>query len=321
MLFRRTIPRLSVDLSEPANLRWRGLQTYANKARELTDSYVKDLGGTELFGAMLSSYADAFVSRDVREEVRSIAALIGKSEEEVLIANLYYDAFRALMGCTAFSIDTLRGPIHARNLDWWTERNILSKHTLITEVRGAPAGPYSSVGWPGFVGVFSGMAPDRFAITLNAVLSNETPSLAPSIALVLREVFETCADFDEAAYALTERPIAADCLLLLTGTQNGERVVIERTSTRASVRTQPGGPLIVTNDYRVLQELGGSSTSELHQTSCDRFDRALYLASDSPPDNAHACFAILGDAKVKMAITVQQMVMQPSTGLLEVRLP
>ncbi len=191
---------------------------------------------------------------------------------------------------------------------------------MIVDVVGAPAGPYSSIGWPGFLGVFSAVAEGRFAITLNAVLSEDTPQLAPSITLTLREVFETAHTFDEAIDMLTSRTIASDCLLLVTGTQNDQRVVVERTSTRSATRRQEGGPLVVTNDYRRLENTGGGGASELHATACSRFDRALYLATIGAKDPA-ACLAVLEDPKVKMMITVQHMVLQASTGMVEVALP
>ena len=61
----------------------------------------------------------------------------------------------------------------------------------------------------------------------------------------------------------------------------------------------------------------GRDVGELHASTCTRFNRALYLASREPP-TPEMCLALLKDPKVKMMITVQQMVMQASTRLLEV---
>lgn len=48
--------------------------------------------------------------------------------DEVVCGNLYYDALKAvLVGCTAFAVDTPTGPLHARNLDWWTENDSLRR--------------------------------------------------------------------------------------------------------------------------------------------------------------------------------------------------
>lgn len=284
-------------------------------------SYLQDLGGVDEWRSLVQSYSDAFISDSLLAEAHSIAELIERPRDEVIISNLYYDAFRALMGCTAVAMEHPEGPLHARNLDWWTERNELSKFTLITDFVNGAAGPFSTVGWPGFLGAFSGVAKGRFAITLNAVISDEKPQIAPSIALALREVFETAPTFEAAVELLDSMNLASDCLLLVTGVNAGQRVVIERTSTRSAQRTQIGGPLVVTNDYRMLEDTGTDvSMSELHASTCTRFNRALYLASRDTP-SPEMCLSLLQDPKVKMMITVQQMVMQASTGLLEVVLP
>lgn len=316
-------PRLPVDLSKAPAERWGGLSRFESQARELTDSYVKDLGGLETFGALVEDYRQAFVSSEYDAEMNAIARAIGRRPEEVLLANLYYDAFRAFLGCTAFALDTPEGPIHARNLDWWTENDILSDYTLVVEYDGGRCpGPYKSVSWPGFIGVFSAVAAGRFAVTLNAVISEETPLLAQSITLLLRSVFDTATHYDQAVKLLSETPIAADCLLLVTGTKLGEMVVIERTSSRAAIREATNGVVVVTNDYRAMNAgLAPTAGNQLQATACSRFDRAASLASGARPTTAADCLAILQDSQVKMGITVQHMVMQASTGLLEVRLP
>jgi acid ceramidase len=316
------VPRITVDLGDPPAERWRQLAPFKDQAQRMTASYLQDLGGADEWRPLVQNYSDAFISAPLLAEAESIAALIERPRDEVIISNLYYDAFRALMGCTAVAMEHPEGPLHARNLDWWTERNELSKFTLITDFVGGAAGPFSTVGWPGFFGAFSGVAKGRFAITLNAVISDEKPQIAPSIALTLREVFETAPSFDAAIEKLQTITLASDCLLLVTGTKPDERVVIERTSTRSALRTQIGGPLVVTNDYRMLEDTGwdGRDVGELHASTCTRFDRALYLASREAP-SPEMCLALLKDPKVKMMITVQQMVLQASTGLLVVSLP
>jgi hypothetical protein len=100
--------------------------------------------------------------------------------------------------------------------------------------RGAAAGPYELVSWPGYIGALSGLAPGRFAVTLNAAISRERPSITRPVVLLIRPVLEACGTYCEALELLQRTPIAADCLLLLTGTRAGEMAVIERTSTRAS---------------------------------------------------------------------------------------
>ncbi|MBO6940274.1 MAG: hypothetical protein JJ863_35200 [Deltaproteobacteria bacterium] len=148
---------IDIDLARPPAARWAFSDEQRAAACELVDSYVRDLGGADAFGSMASAYASGFVSAEYRAELESVADRIDRSLEEVLLANLYYDAIFAVIGCTAFAIDTPQGPLHARNLDWWTEKNQLAKHTceIATTVARRPrawrVGPASwacSPAWP-----------------------------------------------------------------------------------------------------------------------------------------------------------------------------
>ena len=251
----------------------------------------------------------------------SIAAQIGEPTESVVISNLYYDVFKTVIGCTAFAVNTSEGPLHARNLDWWTRDGILSRHTATCHFTGAPAGRFTTIGWPGFIGAFSAVAPGRFAISLNAVLSLEKAVPAMPIVFLIRNILENTKCFDEAKYLLSETPIPCDCLLLLTGVKAGELVVIERTPTRHAIRYAVNGQISVTNSYQKIVADTGTPTSELLATSCNRFNRIQELVSQRRPISAEACLEHLSDPGVRMKITMQQMVFQASTGKHWLKLP
>jgi acid ceramidase len=299
---------LHVDLNVAPLDRWASLRDHRDVARALIASYLRDLGGAA--ACELAAMARGFVvPPEYDDELRGAARALDVPELELVTANLYYDALKAALGCTAFVVDTDDGPLHARNLDWWTEDAQLSRHTIEIDVRGASAGPYRMVGWPGFLGCFSAVAPGRFAISLNAVSSRD--ALAPGTAVVfeLRRVLERARDFAEAVEQLTRAPLCSDSLLLVSGVERGEMAVIERTPTRAAVRT--GAPIVVTNDYRAL-DAAERSTGALGETSCRRYDRATARLGEVR--DAASARAVLDDPEVKMGITVQQMVMSARRG-------
>lgn len=318
-----SIPQIDIDLSLRPAKRWRPLHAFRDQARQLLDQYARDLGGIEQFQESIIAYRDAYLPTEYAAELTSIAHLLGVSEEAALVVNLYYDLIKFLLGCTAFAVDTEQGPLHARNLDWWTEMGLLSSTTLVARFHGAAAGPFQAVSWPGFTGALSGLAPGRFAITLNAVSSDEPPAFAMPITYLIRSVFETAHTFAEAVDRLASTEIVADCLLLVTGILPGEMVVIERTPTRAALRSPANGRLIVTNDYLALQSnmTSAGAGQELQRTSCSRFDRASLLLAHHAPRDVAECLGILTDPAVRMRITVQQMVMSAAQGILEARLP
>jgi hypothetical protein len=148
-------------------------------------------------------------------------------------------------GCTAHARDEADAPWLARTLDW--PFHGLGRHVMVVRTRG-PAGPFDSVTWPGFVGVLTASAPGRFAASINqGPLRRRTrhPWLRPAdVALnalstarvrfippdhLLREVFETCANFAEARRRLETTPVARPVIYTLAGCKSGERCVIERT--------------------------------------------------------------------------------------------
>ena len=306
-----------MDLRTSATLRWQLSPERTSQARDLVAMYQRDLG---LPAQLVREISRPLVRADYWDEMEGIALRANVPIDDVVCGNLYYDALKAvLVGCTAFAVDTPSGPLHARNLDWWTEDNSLKRFTMATSFTGAPGGEFKTVGWPGFVGVFSGIAPGRFAVTLNAVISDEPLQTASPVVFLLRQVLEEASDFQSALRILTETPLASDSLLLLTGTRQGEIVVIERTPSRAETRFAESRSVCVTNDYRVMRTGLRDLGSELQATACGRYDRVSALIASRVPKDAEDCFEYLGDPSVRMGITVQQIVFQASTGLCQIR--
>jgi acid ceramidase len=309
---------LTVDLQRPPGSRWRLTPAQCDQGRALFELYKADLGLPNDVGDFLVGFAKEFIRDDYWREMQSLADQLAVSVSDIALCNFYYDVLKVslarVFGCTAFAVDTPEGVLHARNLDWWTQDAALARHTTVCHFVGGPAGRFTTVGWPGFIGAFSGIAPGRFAVTLNAVLSLEPPTLATPVVLLLRTVLEEAASFAEALRLLSESPIPCDCLLLLTGTAPGEFVVIERTPTRQAIRLPENGRICVTNGYRKLDTGLGVVKSELLASCCQRFDRVEALIADRRPQTPDECLRYLNDPEVRMNMTVQQMVFRASTG-------
>ena len=177
---------------------------------------------------------------------------------------------------------------------------------------------FSVVGWPGFAGTLSGVTHGRFSVTLNAVTSSEPISFGKPVTFLIREVLEEAYDFQDALQRLTKTNILSDCLLLLCGTKENEMVVIERTPTKAYIRTPKNGYIGVTNDYKVYKDSSSGHldmNNVLTTSSCGRYDRTLELLDANLPNTSSEVLNILSDSKVKMGITMQQMVFQAATGM------
>ena len=316
------LPELTVDLAVDARDRWSFADVHLRAAADLLSVYNDDIGVDDTTMAYVASLAPAILPAETVQELEGIASALDATFPQVLLANLHYDLLKVSLGCTAFAVDTPDGPLHARNLDWWTTARALNDGTVVTRFLNGPHGEFITVGWPGFAGVFSGCARGRFSVTLNAVLSDEPSQIALPVVFLMRQVLEEARTFEEAVSRLSETTIATDCLLLVTGTQPGQMVVIERTPTRfAQRRPVAGEPLRVTNDYVAIDADSGEPANELMETSCGRFDRIAELLLAKPPTNLEQCISHLRDDRVMMGITVQQMAFRPRSGEHLVRIP
>jgi len=289
-----------INLDLMASERWAFLKNYIDEINELLQCYLNDFEGYEFIFDVIGQYRTNFISSEYNAEIDFIASISKFTPNEVAVANLYYDILKFYFGCTAYAVSNGTSIFHARNLDWHTDNNLLSKHTLIFDFQKSGKTIYKTVGWPGFVGVLSGTKPGKFSLTLNAILSDDQAEIAYPISFLLRDTLEQSNSFEEAKIKIEETGIACDCLILLSGNKPSEMTVIERTPKRKKIEN------VVQND------------SLLQMTSCSRYDRTLEQLDERLPENLEDCITVLKDEKVKMNITVQQMVFDNLTGEVKV---
>jgi hypothetical protein len=312
--------RIIIDLNATPKARWNCLKPYKKEISVLINTYLNDLEDVTFFESVIDFYKSTFINTDYLRELSGIASFTEFSVDNLLIANLYYDALKLVFGCTAFSVNSNNENIHARNLDWWSDNNSLKEYTKIFDFKKDNKIIFSSVGWPGFIGVFSGMKPKKYAITLNAVLSQEPPEFAPPITFKVREILESKNSYSEVIISLANDPIASDCLLLVTGKEDCERAVIERTPKKGVLRMPDKlKNLVVTNGYIAMQNYTIKG-DVLQESSCGRQNRALELLTKQKPESIADCFEILSDPDIKMNITMQQMVFNINQGTISLRI-
>jgi hypothetical protein len=147
-----------------------------------------------------------------------------------------------------------------RVLDWKTKG--LGRNVIAARVAGK-SGPYTSLTWPGYTGVLTATAPQRFAAALNQAPMRKPigmfyldwaanrrrvwtmPHQMP--AHLLRDVFEKAESYDEARAMLIERPVSTPAIFSLAGLKPNETCVIERVETEARVHD---GPNVAANHWQ-----------------------------------------------------------------------
>ncbi|NOQ74429.1 MAG: hypothetical protein GQ574_20635 [Crocinitomix sp.] len=306
---------LIIDLSKPPDLRWSELHNYREGFNALLNFFsgeILELVPKEYI-AMIDMYAQSYMPTEHYSEIVSISEQMEMPLTNVLVGNLYYDALKIVLGCSAFAIANNGNPVHGRNLDWHSNNNDLSAHSLVTRYINGE-NEYITIGWPGFTGCLSGMAIGKFSISLNSVWSNDPFTTAEPIVYLIRKTLEQAVSFSQAVEWLKNTPIASDCLLLVCGTTANEMVVVERTPTKGEIRTVQNGKILVTNDYKLIKSSYSMQVGQLADTSCGRYNRMDELIEDNAtlkPKNVHD---ILSDTSVRMGITMQQMYFNPKKG-------
>lgn len=258
-------------------------------------------------------------------EVEAMSQLVGARWQQLMLANLMYDFALSAFGCSTIAIPTADGPVLARNMDWWPE-DVLAQTSYLFRTERAGKLQYCMAGWPGAVGVVSGMSGRGFALVLNAVISPEGfKKSGYPVLLHLRRVLEDARDFADALKRVKQQRLMVGGLVTIVGTDNNERVVIERSPTRAAERWgEPAKALVATNDYRKLYKTVTNDSAEIYQTTCNRY---AYLCRELSEPTEHVSVAdeqllyLLTDANVMQGITAQHIVFRPRQQLARVFVP
>ncbi len=223
----------------------------AERARALRDDCVAWLPWPVRLSLPLM---DAFTRRWLERSYSPYIADVADVDAALGFSGIWFLNGSYQWGCTALARDEDGVPWLARTLDWPFPG--LGRRLEIARMRGA-AGEYLSVTWPGYCGVLSALAEGRFAAAINQgplrrrtrrpwlrpydlaanAVSTWGIRFAPADHL-LREVFETCRDFEEAKRRLESVPVARPVIFTLVGCRSGERCVIERTEEGATTRTE-----------------------------------------------------------------------------------
>jgi hypothetical protein len=269
-------------------------------------------------------------------ELASIGRALGAPRGDLLVANLAYDlaavAPLALAlqgpGCSTLVADGPAGPLHARNLDWRFPGDLLRRHVRVVVVRGAPAGPYAIVGWPGLVGALTAVAPGRFSVSVNFVrLRGESlPRLlaraaagALPVPFAVRDALDLDRSYERAVARLSDAPLLAPTILTLAGARSGEGCVVERAAGAAALRRLTAAGLCATN-HALAGPFAGRSIDYDAGSSLARLAALAGACDLRPPATPRAALAALGPT-VREELTQHQVVMRAADGLLVVRVP
>lgn len=305
-------PELDFDLAKPPAERFAGVsESVLLRGRALLAKVLAFIPPATL------KFAWAVRVRTInrfQSEIDAWAARLNIGWRELLLANVSYDLALAYWGCSTVALATPGGPRLVRNMDWMPEHLLARATCAMRYTRGGEI-DFAAAGFPGAVGVVTGVSARGFALALNAVGAPGGPDMTGwPVLLFLRRVLEEAQDFDEALGWLTKQRLAVGALITLAGRENAQRVVIERAPNDVALRWACGDePLVTTNHYRALEAESGALAGGLQETTCGRWVRLAEQAAEwrgRAPEDAEVLRA-LQDPGVQQEITAQHVLMDP----------
>ena len=320
-------PSYGVDLDRPLEERFDVMDDgMIDRAKALLGTIQAETPPAAL---KLASLFNARTRWRFNREVKAIGRHAGIDWRWLMFANVSYDLVLTYMACSTVALPTPDGPVLARNMDWQPEDKLAAASCVIRYARGGRL-RWAIAGWPGSVGVVSGLSGRGFAVVINAVLSRQRSARTGyPVLLFLRTVLEDAGGFDEAVAMLARKKLFTSALLTVVGTENDQRVCIERTPTRAEQRWgKPGEPLVTTNHYRKLDDEGrpgrDPETARFFESTGGRYEGLYRLGEQTLSAgevSTEALLYALIDGDVVQENTAQHVILKPSAQCIELFVP
>jgi hypothetical protein len=238
--------------------------------------------------------------------------------DKLVFGNLLYE-MSAMGGlCTSVAFDAQGlGMVHARNMDWPLPQ--IRSRTILIDFDG-PAGPFTAVTMPGYIGVLSAVAPGRFSATINSTLNQPWHGRIPNFSgfaasFALRSVFESCEDYDDAIHTLLNTEVFSSFYVQVVGPKRGQAALVRMLrSGNHEVLKYAGKALGISNHWPLDDDFADRDDDEWCTDSLGRLAAIERAAQRLRPRTLRGCFGALGRSPVRNDNTTQTMVMSARTG-------
>lgn len=296
---------------DPAEIGTQHGAQLGDRIKLLDERYLHVFLGSTVKRMMAVAAARTFEGKMLPEHLAEVRALADKSGiplDDAALAQCFLD-LTPMSACSTVTLPADAAPDHiarfGRNLDF-PALDVADKQSMLFIYRpGDGRYKFASVGWPGMVGVLSGMNEHGLALASMEVTRSARLPTAMPYTLLYRTLLERCKTVDEAIALLekTPRQTANNLMLMDAG---GSRAVVEIQPTGIAVRRgSAGAALVSTNHQRgVDADTAGR---------CKRYD---YLHDHAKQDysrlDATAVEHLLAGAS-QGNFTLQSMVFEPST--------
>lgn len=288
-------------------------KVFVDQIREMvpSDSYLKFL---RFFIILFNRNLGKNVEEEFRDEIYGISLsctheydFIGTPYERQLNYHSAHDLGHAmqdymLVGCSSFatwgensSDSTL---IIGRNFDFYMGDKF-ARNKLVSFYKPEQGYRFASVGWPGMIGVLSGMNEAGLTVTINAAKSDMPTSSATPISILTREILQYAATIEEAYNIALKRKTFVSESILIGSARDGKAAIIEKSPEKTALFTGSGSQITCTNHFQSDTFLKDKRNMENMTTSDSpyRFARLQELLNCNKPIDPLKAASILRNRK------------------------
>lgn len=248
------------------------------------------------------------IAPEHRDEIAAMARAASIDPGMALLAQCFLD-LSAMTACSGIALPASASPDGiarlGRNLDF-PSFDIADRHSvlLVYQPDGGRYG-FAAVGWPGLVGVLSGMNEHGLALSNMEVSRGRRAPSAMPYTLLYRTVLERCRSVEEAVELLRRTPRqSANNLILIDAA--GDRAVVELTPEKIHVRRAAADEALIATNH---QRGDAAHTPRM----CPRYDVLHDISARQHGKlDVRAVEHMLDDAS-QGSMTLQSMVFEPTT--------
>ena len=289
-------------------------KVFVDQIREIvpSDSYLKFL---RFFIVLFNRHLGENVLEEYRNEIYGISLsctheydFIGTPYERQLNYHSAHDLGHAmqdymLVGCSSFATWGTQSAdsslLIGRNFDFYVG-DAFAENKQVAFYTPDQGYKFASVGWPGMIGVPSGMNETGLTVTINAAKSAVPTGSATPISILTREILQYASTIDEAFAIAKKRKTFVSESILIGSAKDGKAAIIEKSPEKTVLfKGKESDRLISTNHYQSEEFSKDERNMENIRTSDSpyRFARLAELINENMPIDASKAASILRNHK------------------------
>lgn len=289
-------------------------KVFVDQIREIvpSDSYLKFL---RFFIVLFNRHLGENVLEEYRDEIYGISLsctheydFIGTPYERQLNYHSAHDLGHAmqdymLVGCSSFATWGTQSAdsslLIGRNFDFYVG-DAFAENKQVAFYTPDQGYKFASVGWPGMIGVLSGMNETGLTVTINAAKSAVPTGSATPISILTREILQYASTIDEAFAIAQKRKTFVSESILIGSSKDSKAAIIEKSPEKTVLfKGKEADRLICTNHYQSEEFSKDERNMENIRTSDSpyRFARLEELINENMPIDASKAASILRNHK------------------------